>query len=468
MKRIMSLFLSAVLTVCLLFPGAVLAVNDDLDNPDDDIISQNEARYDLLTDIPPDAPEVTGTSYILYDAESDTVLLGKNIDAQVQPAAITKLMTVLLALENLDLDDTITVTQPMYIGIPENYYTLGVTEGEEVTVRDLIYAALLESDSDACLCLAIKISGAESLFTGLMNSRATELGCTNTFFTNCYGNDDVSNVSTAHDMALILNACTDNQDFVDISTTYQHTMLGTNLYADSRVISNANRFISTQEYSYDYYVGGLTGFAENVGYSIASAASKSGRKLVGIILGATDSLGRYSDMIDMFDSGYSAFSTLPIDQGEFMPLYNDTIEQINSALLGTDLAVMESSITLSPYLTTTSSRVALGSYNTVELSNVIIDTSSMENQYFRIPVLRVFNDGKTYVVGVLDIEVGEKDNLVPINPEKRSIWTALKTALVTLIVILTLLIILVYSLIIFRRKARRRASREFKNKNKML
>ena len=173
-------------------------------------------------------------------------------------------------------------------------------------------------------------------------------------------------------------------------------------------------------------------------------------------------------MIDMFDSGYSAFSTLPIDQGEFMPLYNDTIEQINSALLGTDLAVMESSITLSPYLTTTSSRVALGSYNTVELSNVIIDTSSMENQYFRIPVLRVFNDGKTYVVGVLDIEVGEKDNLVPINPEKRSIWTALKTALVTLIVILALLIILVYSLIIFRRKARRRASREFKNKNKML
>ena len=464
----MSLFLTAVLAVGLLFPGVVLAVNDDLDNPDDGLISQNEAYDDLLSDPPADTPEITGTSYILFDAESRTVLLGKNIDTQMQPAAITKLMTVLLALENLDLDDTITVTQPMYIGIPENYYTLGVTEGEEVTVRDLIYAALLESDSDACLCLAIKISGAESLFTGLMNNRAQELGCTNTFFTNCYGNDDVSNLSTAHDMALILDACTDNQDFIDISTTYQHTMLGTNLYADSRIISNGNRFISTQEYSYDYYTGGLTGFAENVGYSIAAAASKNGRKLVGIILGATDSLGRYANMIDMFDCGYSAFSTVPIDQGEFMPLYNETIEQINSALLGTDLAVMESSIELSPYLTTTSARITLGSTNTVELSNVTINKTMMENQYFRIPVLRVFNDGKSYIVGVLNVEVGEKDNLVPINPEKRSIWSALKKALVTIIVILVLLIIMVYSLIIFRRKAKRRASREFNNKNKML
>ena len=83
-------------------------------------------------------------------------------------------------------------------------------------------------------------------------------------------------------------------------------------------------------------------------------------------------------------------------------------------------------------------------------------------------MVREFNDGKTYIVGVLNIQVGQKDNLVSINPEKRSIWTALKTVLVTVIVILALLIILVYSMIVFRKKARRRASREFSNKNKML
>ena len=159
MKRILSSALVAILTICFIFPFTVLAVNDDLDNPDDGMVSQNESYGDLLTDPPSDLPAVTGTSYILYDCESNTVLMGKNIDSQVQPAAITKLMTVLIAMETLDLEDTITITQPMYIGIPENYYTLGVTEGEEVQVRDLIYAALLASDSDACLALAIKISG---------------------------------------------------------------------------------------------------------------------------------------------------------------------------------------------------------------------------------------------------------------------------------------------------------------------
>ncbi|MBP5181354.1 MAG: D-alanyl-D-alanine carboxypeptidase [Clostridiales bacterium] len=468
MKRILSSALVAILTICFIFPFTVLAVNDDLDNPDDGMVSQNESYGDLLTDPPSDLPAVTGTSYILYDCESNTVLMGKNIDSQVQPAAITKLMTVLIAMETLDLEDTITITQPMYIGIPENYYTLGVTEGEEVQVRDLIYAALLASDSDACLALAIKISGSEQLFTGRMNDRAAELGCTNTHFTNCYGNDDLSNLSTAHDMALILNECTNHQDFVDISTTFQHTMLGTNLYSDSRVISNANRFISTQEYSYDYYIGGLTGYSDGVGYSVAAASSKNGRKIVGIILGATDSVGRYTDMINMFDSGYSTFSTLPLDQGEFMPLYNDTIEQINSALLGTDLAVMESSMELSNYITTTSVRISLGSTNTVDLSSVVIDTTSMADQSFRIPICRSFNDGKVYIVGVLNVLVGEKDNLVSINPEKHSIWSGLRKALVTLIVILVLFIILVYALIVFRKKARNRAYREFRDKNKML
>ena len=343
-----------------------------------------------------------------------------------------------------------------------------MTEGEEVTVRDLLYGTLLASDSDACLALAIAISAAEPVFVMKMNERAAELGCTGTNFTNCYGLESELNVSTAHDLALILGELTTHQDFIEMSTTFQHTMPGTNLYSDSRIISNANRFISTQEYSYDYYIGGLTGFADGAGYSIASAAMKNGRKLIGVIMGATDTAGRYTDMISMFESGYTSFTTLPIEQGEFMPLYNDTIEQINSKLLGTDLAVMESSMELSSHLTTTSSRVALGSTNTVDLSQVIIDTSDTNDQNFKIPVCRVFGDGKTYIVGDLNIQVGQKDNLVSINPDKNTVWSGLRRALVTIIVILALLIVLVYALMLFRRKARKRAAREFRNRNKML
>lgn len=451
-----------------IFPTTVLAVNDEFDDPNDNIVSQNEAYSDFLTDPPADTPSLTGSSYILYDAQSHTILLGKNINEQIQPAACTKLMTVLLALERLDLEDMITITLPMYIGIPETYYTLGVTEGEQVSVKDLIYATLLESDSDACLALAIAMSQTEMLFAGEMNIRATELGCTNTRFTTCYGNGDPMNVSTAHDMALILAELANHQDFIDISTTFQHTMPGTNLYSDSRIISNANRFISTQEYSYDHYIGGLTGYADGTGYSIAAAANKNGRKLVGIILGATDTCGRYEDMISMFECGYSTFITQPLDQGEFIPLYNNTIEQINTHLLDTNLAVMESNIDLSSYVTTTAYRVSLGSTNTVELSGVVIDVSSTQDQNFAVPIYRVYNDGKTYIVGVLNIQVGQKDHIVPINPEKHTVWSSLSKVLITIIVILILLLILTYSLIIFRRKARKRAAIEFRNKNKML
>jgi len=468
MKKLLSFLMAVITAVALFFPTAVLAVNDDFDDPDDGIVSQNEAYDDLLTETVADAPSITGTSYILYDSESDTILLGKNLDTQVEPAAITKLMTVLLAFENLNLDDYVTITLPMYIGIPENYYTLGVTEGEEVTVRDLIYAALLESDSDACLALAIEMSGTELIFTGKMNERATELGCTNTRFTTCYGNGDVSNVSTARDLALILDELTEHQEFIDIATTFQHTMLATNLYADSRTISNSNRFISTQDYSYDYYIGGQTGYAEGAGFSITAAASKNGRKLIGVILGATDTKQRYADMISMFECGYNSFTTTPLDSGEFSPLYNETIQQIDSALLGTDLAVIESSIELSTHLTTTTAHYSTGSTNTVDLSEVIIDTSSTEDQTFRIPVCRAFGDGKTYIVGVLTVLVGKKDNIVTVNPEKRTIWSNFKTALVSIIVIFALLTILVFSLIVFRRKARRRAAKEFRDKNKML
>ena len=78
MKRVMSFLLSLILTSAFFFPNVVLAVNDDLDDPEDGLVSQNEAYNDLLTDAPADIPSVTGTSYILYDTESDTILMGKN------------------------------------------------------------------------------------------------------------------------------------------------------------------------------------------------------------------------------------------------------------------------------------------------------------------------------------------------------------------------------------------------------
>ncbi len=469
MKKALVTILASVIAAVALFPATVLAVNDQFDDPEDNVISQNESKEDLLNEDLPDAPDPVGTSFILYDAQSGSVLMGRNLDQQINPATCTIIMTVLLALENLDLDDTITIDQSMYIGIPEGLETLGLSEGEDVTVKDMIYGALLESANDACLALAIKMAGTEAAFAEMMNERASELGCTNTSFISCYGitNGDATNTSTARDMALILNECCEHQDFKDIATSFQHTMQPTNLYPDSRTISNANRFISTQEYSYDYYIGGKTGFAEGAGYTQVAAADKNGRRLISVILGATNNETRYSDTIALFDYGYSAFSTVMVEPSEFTPVYNDTINQINGALLDTKLHVMSAEMEFSNYFSTTAYRTIGGSTNSVDLSGVMIDVNADE-QNFEIPILKTYSDGKTYIVGVLHLEIAVKDKVVNVNPEKKTVWTGLKNMLLTIAGILVLALILLFALIIFRRHRIRRYDDEFRNKNKML
>lgn len=469
MKKVLVSLLATCIAVITLFPSTVLAVNDQFDNPDDDIVSQNESKEDLLNEELPDAPDPTGTAYILYDAQSDSVLMGRNIDQQINPATCTIIMTVLLALENLDMDDTINIDQSMYIGIPEGFETLGLTEGETVTVKDMIYGALLQSANDACLALAIKVAGSEGAFAGMMNTRAAELGCTNTNFISCYGitNGDAVNQSSARDMALILNECCDHEDFREIATTFQHTMQPTNLYADTRNIANANRFISTQAYSYDYYIGGKTGYADGAGYTQVAASDKNGRRLITVILGATNNETRYSDTIDLFEYGYSAFTTVMVEPGEFTPVYNDTINQINAALLDTKLCVMSAEMEFSTYFSTTAFRTIGGNTNSVDLSGVMIDVNADE-QNFDIPILKTYTDGKTYIVGVLHLEIAVKDKVVEVNPTKKTVWTGLKNILLTVAGILILALILLFALIIFRRHRIRRYDDEFRNKNKML
>lgn len=469
MKKALITVLIAVITLNFFCNGIALAVNEQFDNPDDNVISQNESKEDLLNEELPDAPSPTGTAYILYDAQSDTVLMGREIDSQINPATCTIVMTVLLALENLDLEDTITIDQSMYIGIPEGFETLGLTEGEEVTVKDMIFGALLKSANDACLALAIKISGSESGFCSLMNTRASELGCNSTNFVTCYGisNTGACNTSSARDMAIILNECCEHEDFKDIATTFQHTMPPTNLYPDSRTMSNANRFISTQEYSYDYYIGGKTGYADGAGYTQVAASEKNGRRLISVILGATSNETRYRDTIDLFEYGYSAFTTVMIEPSEFTPVYNETINQINGALLDTKLSVMSAEMEFSSYLTTTAYRTAQGSSTSVDLSQVMIDVNADE-QNFEIPILKTYADGKAYIVGVLHLEIAIKDKIVSVNPTKTTPWTRVKNVLITFAGIVVLTLILVIALLVFRKNRRRRYDEEFRNKNKML
>lgn len=447
---------------------SVYAINDEFDNPEDNITSQNEQSYDIMNDSEIEGrPVINGTGYILYDATSQSILQGLNIDTRLEPASMTKVVTVLIALETLELEEIVTITDSMYQSIPEGYQMLGIMTGEEVSVKDLIYAAMLISANDAALALAIHMAGSESAFVTWMNDRVQEIGCVNTTFSSAYGLADPNNTTTAYDMALILNEATTNPTFSQIATTLTYVMTPTNLYSDNREFSNANRFVSTTDFSYESYIGGKTGFTDSAGYTLCSASLKNDRKIIGVILGSSSPDQRYYDMISLFDFAYNNTTTMVIDPGEYQGLYSETLDQIDNVIIDTGLSISHSEITFSPYLTTVSTRATLGSSNTVELSNMIIDTT-LEQQSFNVPVLKSYTDGKTYIIGSINLTISTKDRVIEITPEKKSGWTIIKDIVIAFIVVLAIILICLYGILRLRKNLRRKRDEEIRNRSHML
>lgn len=162
---------------------------------------------------------------IVMDQETGQVLSEKNADERMYPASLTKMMTAIIAMENLtDYSETITITAPMFAGLYEQNASLaGFQVGDEPTVEDIFYGIALPSGADACNAAAITISGSVSSFVNLMNQKAQEIGMTNTHFVNTTGLHDENHYSTARDMALLLQYCLKNEEFVKVFSSRTYT-----------------------------------------------------------------------------------------------------------------------------------------------------------------------------------------------------------------------------------------------------
>lgn len=439
------------------------------ENNKEQIIGLDEYEKYFLNENFEDIPEINGKAFVVFDSQSRTYLVGNNVDLPLEPASTTKIMTVLLAIENLKLSDIVTITPEMFSTIPDDYVKLGMTEGEEFTVEDLINAALLKSCNDATLALAIHMGGTEQAFCSMMNERAKELGCKNTNFTTAYGFADPNNLISVSDISLILEQCISYPAFTEISTSTQYEIGSTNKYSDTRVITNANRFISTQQYSYDYYIGGKTGFTDTAGNTIVAAARKNGRTLIGAIFGSDNSETRYSDLTALFEYCFNNFTTVPIDDNEYSVLLDDTKMQIQRILVDTDLEITAFDMSIRDYHTTTAARALTGNSVVVELADVLVSPSET-HQEFDIPLYRRYNDGVTYVVGTIHLVIDSKERSISITPEKkasRDLGT-IKNIIITIISACFLGIILILSILYLRKKNLKRREKEFRNKSRML
>lgn len=241
-----------------------------------------------LTEITPigdenaEAPAIKAKAAAIYSLDLDKFVYCKNEDEQIDPYSITKILTCYLALENLDLDEVVTVSADAARGY-ENGTSIFLKEGEKMSVEDLIYGTLLESGNDAAYALGEAVSGSEADFADLMNKTVSEWGCENTHFVNANGWKNKNHYTTARDMAIITKNCFARTDLLKMSNTLKHTVAATNM-TEERELKNFFRYTIPKIKGVK---GGKTGTWDEDDCSITLQFKKAGLKAIVVLLGET-------------------------------------------------------------------------------------------------------------------------------------------------------------------------------------
>ncbi len=258
------------------------------------------------------------TQYVAFaEAGSGTLLVEKNANERAYPASTTKIMTLLLALENGNLDDSVTVGEEVS-AFGNNSSLMGILPGETLTLRDLIYGMMLVSGNDAASAIAVHIGGSISGFADMMNQKAAELNMTNTHYVNPHGTHKEDHYTTAADMMKLVSYALQNEDFRAIIKKEEFDVRPTNKDSDGYHLENTNRLIHTKADStdknmeYPYAIGGKTGETNQAGFCLVAVAEKDGVTFIAVQFNAPDKDYRFSFAKELFDWGFSSYQTLDV------------------------------------------------------------------------------------------------------------------------------------------------------------
>lgn len=235
---------------------------------------------------------MNSNSAILIDVENGEILQEINADLRSYPASVTKMMTVLVALdymENLDMTYTMPIDIYNTLATTYNYdlATAGFENTETVRYIDLLYGVMLRSGAECCLACADICAGSEEAFVELMNAKAAELGLVNTHFTNCTGYDNPDHYSTPRDMAVVLSEGLRNETFRMLITTSVYLVPPTNYHSNGLELYNTLSYAMVPNSDDAYTIlGGKTGYTSEAGQCLASFADVRGREYLLVTFGA--------------------------------------------------------------------------------------------------------------------------------------------------------------------------------------
>lgn len=266
-----------------------------------------------------DKPDISAEAAILIDAETGQILFEKNIHEKLYPASTTKIMTGILAIENCDLNEIVTVDDKTPYEITGSHIAL--EPGEQLTLKDLLYALLIESANDAAVVIAKHISGSVEKFAELMNDKAKEIGALNTHFVNPNGLPDENHVTTAYDLAMITKYAMKNEIFRNIVSQYSYKIEPTNKKSEPRYLKSSNELLYSSKkinvdgnwvtIKYDGVNGVKSGYTDAARRCLVTSATRNGQTLISVVL-RTSSNDAYIDTHKLLNYGFDNFSDVQV------------------------------------------------------------------------------------------------------------------------------------------------------------
>lgn len=266
-----------------------------------------------------DEPNLNSEAAILVEVSTGRIIYEKNSTKQMFPASTTKVLTAILVIENCELDEIVTVRESALSNIPSGYVTCNLQVGEQLTVKDLLYALMIPSANDAAYVLAEYVAGSVEDFSVMMNNKARDLGCKTTHFVNPNGIHEDSHYSTAYDLYLIADYAMKNEFFRNLVAATEYTLPATEKYpSEDRILKTTNELLNenSRKYYYKNAIGIKTGYTSKAGNCLIGGASRDGLEFIAVVLnGGTTNEGlnsRYVDSKKLFEYAYDNFTLTKI------------------------------------------------------------------------------------------------------------------------------------------------------------
>lgn len=461
-----------------------------------DLMEEWEARKSLpvqTNDIPnwPEGPAIGAESAILMEMNTHTILYAKDIDKKMYPASTTKILTCLIAMQNCNLDDTVTFSHESIYDVPVDGARVGwdpngsFKPGDKLNLELALYCVLVKSANEVASAVGEHVAEHMGLeknaasFAQLMNKKAKELGCKNSHFMNANGLFNEEHYTCAYDLALIGSEFFSNELLCKMSSTPrfhfkynqgikdeqtadtsteedknndENTTTETTDTSDNGIsdiyLSSKNQLYKGSNYAYQYLLGSKTGFVSQSRQTLVSGAEKDGMKLVAVVF-TEESPYQFEDTVTLFNYGFENFHTVSINENETKYHIDDTDKfNTNSDLFGNSNTLV--SMEADKYIVLPNTANFEDTASTLSYANKNDDTSSIiatiDYTYSDVPVGScniVLNKEEPYN---FDFSIGEPDdnsiNQDNDKNENTTIFINVKKVIIGIIILAVLLILL--------------------------